>query len=146
MRPLGVPSLEYRVLTSMWAYFLRCLIKANIDVHQHGFLPGKSIGTAIKDLNDLWFRHKYRYEFDLSSCFNRIEIEAVDLFIQEKLKLPLEFANYVRLINAMPPRNGVDSIESDDPEVFRTIVPEDCVLNGTKGGRYSKRGLPQGLP
>ena len=146
LRPLGIPSLEYRIITAMWAHFLKVLVSRRIDEHQHGFLTGKSIGTAILDLCELWPKYEYKYEFDLVSCFNRIEIEAVDLFILEKLKLPLEFANYVRLINSMPPRNGVDSIEADDPEVFRTLVGEQDVLNGTKGGIYTKRGLPQGLP
>ena len=146
LRPLGIPSVEYRVLTSMWAHFLGCLVKAKIDTHQHGFIPGRSIGTAVKDLLSLWNRYVYKYEFDLVSCFNRIEIEAVDLYIQEKLGLPVEFANYVRLINAMPPRNDVNELEVDDPEVFRTMVSEKDVLNGTKGGKYTKRGLPQGLP
>lgn len=88
----------------------------------------------------------YKYEFDLESCFNRIEIEAVDLLIKEKLGLPESFANYVRLINSMPPRNKVDDIEVNDPEVFRRVVSDSDVLRGTKGGMYSKRGLPQGLP
>jgi len=82
----------------------------------------------------------------LESCFNRIEIEAVDLLIRDKLELPLEFSNYVRLINSMVPRNKVDEFEANDPEVFRRFVSDEDVLNGTRGGIYSKRGLPQGLP
>jgi len=29
---------------------LRCIIDAKIDLHQHGFVPGKNLGTCIKDL------------------------------------------------------------------------------------------------
>lgn len=145
LRPLGVPSLEYRILTSMWAHFLSSLMETRVDKHQHGFRKGRSIATAIKDLFDLWPRYKYKYEFDLKNCFNRIEIEAVDLLITEKLGLPQEFANYVRLINCMPPRTNITEIEPDDPEVFRVMVQDVDILGDLKSGIYTKKGLPQGL-
>jgi len=46
---------------------------------QHGFMPGRSIGTAGKELVRAIRRDPdgEAYEFDLNSCFNRVDVEAL---------------------------------------------------------------------
>jgi len=74
---------------------LQKIMNPIIDNSQHGFRPNRSIATAIKEVAENYKTYEYKYEFDLDSCFNRIELEAVDTVL-EKYELPKEFINYVR--------------------------------------------------
>jgi len=95
MRPLGIPSLHFRILTSMWALFLQAVIDPTLGLSHHGFRPGKSVVSAVKDVARNWMENEVRYEFDLVACFNKLEIRAVDQALKA-LKIPTELINYIR--------------------------------------------------
>jgi len=55
----------------------------------------KSVVTALKDVFNNSQEFEYKLEFDLTACFNKIELEAVDSTLRS-LNLPETFINYLR--------------------------------------------------
>lgn len=68
-------------------------MKQSISENQHGFLPGKSIGTAIQELDRKTRKYKYYFEFDLEAFFNNVEVFAVNKAMRNK-SIPEAFINY----------------------------------------------------
>jgi len=142
-RPLGIPSLNFRIITSMWANFLQKVLMPNISESQHGFLPGRSISTAIKEVYKNSKKWEVMYEFDLDSCFNRIELEAVEVVLRER-GIPLELINYIQWINKTPPKITRNEIMEEYDKELYPITQQ--FSNGWNAGIIRKRGMPQGLP
>jgi len=135
LRPIGVPSAYFRVYIAMWTEFLQYIIQPHISERQHGFLKGRSIGTAIVMLRDLWPKHKYKFEFDLDGCFNNISVEAV-IGCLDDLKLPKSFINFIHYVNLSTPQ-----MEFKDLRIEKEMVK---FRQGVELVR--KQGMPQGLP
>lgn len=146
VRPLGIPAVHFRVITSMWAFYIREVLKSKIDVSQHGFLPKKSVATALVDLFQQCQKYEFKYEFDLEACFNNIEQSTVDNCLRH-YSFPEEFVNYVRWINTTPPKLYGIKPDLTDKELFE----ENCTLRTVPPLQHEmivkkKHGLPQGLP
>jgi len=73
-RPLGVPTLEWRIYQQLLNNFLYIYVKDQFLDSQHGFLPGKGSLTAWQDLLGKIEKYPYIYEFDLKQCFPTINI------------------------------------------------------------------------
>jgi hypothetical protein len=54
VRPLGVPTLEWRIVLHMWNNFIYWFIQDKLSPHQHAFQPTKGTLTAWKE----FFRKK----------------------------------------------------------------------------------------
>jgi len=93
VRPLGIPALHFRIITSMWAYYFRTVFERVLDNAQFGFRPYRSGAHAMKDLYKNSIQYQHAYEFDLKSCFNRIELKAVERTM-ERAGIPRYLINY----------------------------------------------------
>jgi len=136
LRPLGVPSVDDRVINAMWALYLKFLIDPLLPNYQHGFRPRKSVSTAWLEVIGNVPKFKFAYEFDLKGFFNNV----TPRFITDTLRaagLPEELISYISRVNTMWPLIERDNLE-DEIEVQRYYV------NGREV--YRKSGLPQGLP
>jgi hypothetical protein len=71
VRPLGVPSLSYRVYLSMLNNILTFVrVDSDNTLEQHGYLPQKSILTAWKSIFNNIKNFQFIYEFDLKGFMN----------------------------------------------------------------------------
>lgn len=138
-----MPALHYRIVTSMWAYFLQAIIDPTLSHQQHGFRPNKSVLSAVRSIVTNWKEYPYRYEFDLTACFNKIELKAIDVVLKG-VGIPVEFRNYARWINCTPPKLRRSEVDESEQEIKKYEV-EWNGLDGKKLEDYDKIGLPQGL-
>jgi hypothetical protein len=49
-RPLGVPTLPWRIYLHGWQFFLMIFLKNRISAHQHGFYKGRGTVTAWEEV------------------------------------------------------------------------------------------------
>lgn len=81
IRPLGVPSLEDRVLGSMFSNLLEFYLHSSIK-NNHAYQFRKGTGTAWKWLLSFGIKYPYIWEFDLRGCFNNIDHVALGAILR----------------------------------------------------------------
>jgi len=143
VRPIGVPSLHFRIVTAMWANYLQYVINPKLDYHQNGFRPEKSTATAMKSIWENSKKYEIMFEFDLVSFFNKVELSVV-YKVLKSYGLPLGFINYVNWINSTPPKIFKDQLDPTDQEIKKTISKFEGGIN-KETEHLDKIGLPQGL-
>lgn len=83
-RPLGVPSLEWRVylrmITNLGEIYLKGTNK--YSNFQHGGRPGKGVMTALMDMVENLRKYSRVYEFDLKGFFDHVSKDAVKEFFK----------------------------------------------------------------
>jgi len=62
---------------------------------QHGFRVNKSVASAVREVFEKQKRYACKLEFDLTACFNKIELKAVDSVLYD-VGVPKELVNYIR--------------------------------------------------
>jgi len=84
-RPVGAPSYPDRMYTYLLQSFIVMFVKGWLSPHQHGFLPGRGVNTAIEDLTSYLENpvYKYAYEFDLKGAFPSVYIPQVIKVLKE---------------------------------------------------------------
>ena len=87
-RPLGVPTVEWRIITHMWNNMLIEMLSHNLIEDQHAFIPGKGTMTAWKSIILKAKNYKYIYETDLKSFFDNVDRSKV-MKILEDSKIPM---------------------------------------------------------
>jgi len=104
VRPLGVPSLSYRVYLSMLNNILTFIRVDSENVsEQHGYLPQKSILTAWKSIFNNIKNFQFIYEFDLKGFFDSVPLELIDKILKTEYGMPLKFRNKVLKLNLSKP-------------------------------------------
>jgi retron-type reverse transcriptase len=136
VRPLGVPSVDDRVINSMWAWFLSTLIDPLLPDSQHGFRKKRGVWSAWAEILLLSSKFKFAYEFDLKGFFNNISPRYVDQVLGIA-GFPPEMRSYISRVNHMFPL-------MDTNELIEEAEVQKYYLDGREV--YRKSGLPQGLP
>lgn len=132
LRPIGSPTLEWRVYLAMWEGFLRLCLERAIPEWQHGFMRGRSGLTAWKMIWEKRVKYKFAFEFDLESCFNLLKAEHITQVLEEA-KIPSELRWFIERINLMYP---LIELEKLLPEK-EIEISRDSLL---------KKGMTQGNP
>lgn len=78
MRPLGVPSLEWRVYLHMWTNMLNIWMEEYWLEDQHGYIPQKGTLSAWRSILSKVIKSKYVYETDLKNFFNSVNLWKID--------------------------------------------------------------------
>lgn len=139
-RPLGVPTLEWRIYINMWNSFLYMYLNPKISDNHHGFRPNKSVLTAWKEIWErlsILGREARVFEFDLSSFFSKLSLNKIPEILK-RTGLPWQLILMIDRINTSIPQTHGDEYISD-PEMNE----EELIYNRTN---YRKEGMPQGLP
>lgn len=74
-RPLGVPSLEWRLYMGIINKFLLKYLRTKLNHSQHAYKPYHGTITAWIELFSKIFKYKYIYEFDLKGFFPNVNPE-----------------------------------------------------------------------
>ena len=86
MRPLGIPSFRDKLLQEAVRQILEAIYEPNFSDNSHGFRPGKSCHTCIKQLKIEFTGVVWFIEGDIKGCFDNIDHEALIEILQRKIK------------------------------------------------------------
>lgn len=114
-RPLGVPTLAWRIYCNMWLTPLNGFI--SISPSQHGFIPGRGTLTAWNQVATEVLNARNIYEIDFQGCFPSITPDLAETGLKEK-KLPKALLNFFYAMNWSKPRFPKDAFEMKLPELF----------------------------
>lgn len=99
-RPLGVPSVAWRVYLHMLNNLIVEWRMVTEGESQHGFIPGRGILTAWKRLFKL-LKYPYVYEIDYKQFFDMVSL--IGLRSQMvRMGFPIKFALFIEQLNRFP--------------------------------------------
>jgi len=129
-RPLGVPSMAWRVYLNMLLHPL--VLKLNLGGNQHGFRPGRGTLTAWKAVLSNVLPSPSIYEFDLRQCFPSISLPRLEWLLRDTHDLPKHWANYYTGLNFVPPvfkdPSDLKLDESQSLELTRTTERNEAAI------------------
>lgn len=163
LRPLGVPNLEWRLLTYMYAVMLETYLSRYMGAGQHGFRSGKGVHTAwLQILTPEFMKSEDIYEYDLKGFFNSVSLQTISQILT-KHGVPKDLVAWIEKVNENEPEYKGEVTEEalNDPEIGWTkstkfwgqgpfpFVP----YGGYDSSKIQdtvwmdpKSGVPQGLP
>lgn len=126
-RPLGVPTLTWRIYLHNWTNILSILLVPQISKSQHGFIPGRGTLSCWKELLTK-IEDPYIYEFDLKKCFDNIDIFKTLTTIFELSKTPEHIINHFGSICYSPPKYTDKPRTQDELELmhYYSGFPQGC--------------------
>jgi hypothetical protein len=172
-RPLGVPTLEWRIYLHMINNFIHMYVKDYLLPSQHGFIPGRGTLTAWKDIMTKVLDKPFIYECDLKQFFPSVDVASIGKLLESDLKLPLEISTGLFELNSCLPvlPDDLKLDESYTVETKRRLlqykedqdwdwaedIPDSYYNNSSVGGFKmdpsgnldfweSPKGVPQGAP
>jgi len=93
-RPLGVPTLAWRLYLHTWQFFLMIFLQNRIPGFQHGFYKGRGTKTAWEEVLLKTINAKCIYEFDFEQFFPSVNASMLSALLQRK-GMPKEISNYL---------------------------------------------------
>lgn len=119
-RPVGNPAYVDRMYMYLWQSFMVMYVGNYISKSQHGFLPGRGVLTAVKELKTLMLdaEYKYAWEFDLKGAFPSVNILWTMNTLRE-LGCPAPICEYLKAMS-------IKTVERVDllPEDQKGLLPE----------------------
>lgn len=100
-RPLGVPSLPWRIYLNMLEHPLT--LSAPLNRSQHGFTPNRGTLTAWSEIFRKVVDSPDIYEIDLKQCFPSINLYRVDHILKTRYKFPKEIRSVYINVNKQTP-------------------------------------------
>jgi len=95
MRPLGIPSFRDKLLQEVIRRFLEAIYEPTFSDYSHGFRPGRSCHTALKQAKLYFVGARWFIEGDIKGCFDNIDHEKLIEILQGKIK-DSRFINLIR--------------------------------------------------
>ncbi len=87
LRPLGIPSLEDKLVQSVMAEVLNTIYEPLFYPFSYGFRPHRSAHMAIKELDTMIFRNKVNYivDADMKGFFDHVDHKIMIQFLEEEI-------------------------------------------------------------
>lgn len=156
-RPLGVPTLKWRVALHMLNNMVWIFIKDKMIENQHGFVPGKGTLTAWQALLPNLLRKKFVKETDLRSFFPSVNIDYLSFHLLVNLKFPSDVVAWLTKLNRTLPIFPKETKDFDELLVEGRKKLKDLDLESSETSKSEKSiraeaflkhltGLPQGAP
>jgi hypothetical protein len=160
-RPLGVPSIEWRVIASMYELYLVNWFKKDWNSNQYACMPKIGVVDAWIKILDEIDKHRFAVGIDLAKFFDSVNIKYMKRALVAN-DVPDEIVNFLTQLNYCLPiiaksdkkleQSRIDSINIEAPSnmIMRDFdeSPMDTWKPGDKTkvmGNSRKYGLPQGL-
>jgi hypothetical protein len=141
-RPLGVPTMSWRVYLNMLLHPLVMFTK--LDNGQHGFRPGLGTLTAWKDILLGVIGSPNIYEFDLKQCFPSISLPRLEKRLNLVYRLPKSWANYYTGLNYVPPQfKNVDVSKLNESQMWAVINTRGGYKQDASPSFVMENGLPR---
>ena len=84
-RPLGVPSGMDKLVQEVWRMLLEVVYEPTFSINSHGFRPGRSCHTALKEIQASWTGSKWFIEFDIKGYFDNIDHQKLVSIIEKRI-------------------------------------------------------------
>lgn len=111
LRPLGVPSPDWRLYLHLLNNFLFLFVKQHIPSNQHGFFPGRGTLTAWQQFfRKKLYNKKYIYEYDFQQYFDSINLQFLGNLLV-KYQLPNFMVALLVGLNLTRPQNVKTMLE-----------------------------------
>lgn len=117
-RPLGVPSLPWRIYMHMFNNFLTIFLTPHLLPSQHGFIPGRGTLSAWKEIMDKVINKAYIYECDLKQCFPSVNVTHVTDQL-EAIGMPKRTLYWLENVNRVAPKLPMDQ-KMDESRVIES--------------------------
>lgn len=86
LRPLTIPNFRDRLIQEVLKKLLSSIYEPCFDIHSHGFRPGRSCHTALRDVRKNFKGCKWILEGDISCFFDTVSHSRLILLLQKKIK------------------------------------------------------------
>jgi len=155
-RPLGVPTLVWRIYLHQINQFLVLGLNHTISTRQHGFRPEQGTLTAWLEVLK-YIKLPYIYEFDYKGFFDKIDIHVISHVLRER-NVSEEWVDLIERLNdsrpKLPDKQLLDESETEiNSEYIEHIRWEkaenndaDLGMLGEYGEDWRVFGVPQGAP
>ena len=101
IRPIGAPKMEQRMLLHLLNGMIVVFCENRLKPSQHGFLPGKGVITAWREIFEKVINSPDIFEFDLEKFFDKVDLPAVKIS-QTQIGFPTWLSDYLFKINKSP--------------------------------------------
>lgn len=85
LRPLGIPTGDDKLVQEVIRILLERIYEPVFSGYSHGFRPGKSCHTALRQVCDVWAGVKWIIEFDIKSFFDNINHAKMIELLEKKI-------------------------------------------------------------
>ena len=96
-RPLGIPSGDDKLVAEVVRMILEKIYEPVFLSSSHGFRPGKSCHTALKDIHHQWTSVKWIVDMDIKGFFDNIHHSVLIQLLKKKI----EDKKFIHLIELM---------------------------------------------
>lgn len=143
-RPIGAPTLAWRVVIAMWTDFLYMVINPRISDNHHGFRPKRGLLTAWEAIWEKYEKidNPVVYELDLDGFFNNIHMGKA-LEILQEYGAPVWWIRWFDWANAAYPLIHKNVIQPEK-ELTVDAITTDQIFGTTRYNPVSRKGGPQG--
>ena len=93
-RPLTIPDFHNRLVQEVLRRILACIYEPCFNEHSHGFRPGRSCHTALRDVRKNFKGCKWILEGDISSFFDTLSHTT----LKQLLRLKIEDDRFISLV------------------------------------------------
>ncbi|GCE14769.1 reverse transcriptase/maturase family protein [Tengunoibacter tsumagoiensis] len=84
-RPLGMPVWSDKLVQEVLRLILEAYYEPQFSDHSHGFRPGRSCATALREIHKKWSGVTWFIEGDISQCFDKLDHGLILNTISEKV-------------------------------------------------------------
>jgi len=86
LRPLGVPSIDDKLVQGAARMILEAIYDDSFEDTSHGFRPGKSCHTALRQIQNRFTRCKWFVEGDIKGFFDNIDHNTLINILRKRIK------------------------------------------------------------
>lgn len=147
IRPLGVPSLEWRIYLHLWNVLLSFFLEAKeaLPDWQHGFRPKRGTGTAWKQILEEVIRSKRIYEIDFKGYFDSISLAGIAERLEE-LSIPRETVEKLIEMHRVGVKLPKKELIPEGAQKLKSFFQRHEWEFDFNIGNYNIKGVPQGAP
>lgn len=102
-RPLGVPTLAWRIFQKMWLPPLLVFTSDMLPDNFHGYIPQRGTGTAWREILKTVIHKQNIYEVDFKQFFPSVDSDFLLSFMLKKWNITLPVAIYLYQLNQSLP-------------------------------------------
>lgn len=159
IRPLGVPTLEWRIVLHLINNFFLEILGPRILKNQHAYMPNKGSMSAWKEVIKQVKYNKYILETDLKGFFNEVSVwKILDILNETKCQYSKWAYNLFQAIPKFPKKKLLDESKFDNFLIkgnvprgmqidYNDLSSSSIHLNGQKHLEDLNHGLvPGGVP
>lgn len=85
LRPLGIPTGDDKLVQEVVRILLERVYEPVFSGYSHGFRPGKSCHTALRQVGEVWTGVKWIIEFDIKGFFDNINHSKMIELLEKKI-------------------------------------------------------------